>query len=137
MIHFEVNWKSFATPACVYIININTTAIDCLWFVTLDTLHIVTLHTGAAMLCRFISRRVRVTGKAGSRRRLSVAGSHVARAGETGFLPISTGKASNYIVVTLHNLACSSVGQTLVLGGSNIVMSTLLFSVSWIQLNMF
>ena len=33
--------------------------------------HIVTLHTGAAMLCRFISRRVCVTGEAGSRRRLS------------------------------------------------------------------
>ena len=46
------------------------------------------------MLCRFISRRVRVNGEAGSRRRLSVAGSHLARAGEGGFLPISAGKAS-------------------------------------------
>ena len=76
------------------IININTTAIDCLWFVTLDKLHIVTLYTGAAMLCHFNSRRVRITGEAGSRRCLSVAGSQVARVGKAGFLPISAGKAS-------------------------------------------
>ena len=38
----------------------------------------LTLHTGTAMLCRrpFISRRVRVTCEAGSRRSVSVASSH-------------------------------------------------------------
>ena len=37
-----------------------------------------TLLTGAAMfyVCRFISRRVSLTGEAGSNRRVSVAGSH-------------------------------------------------------------
>ena len=38
--------------------------------------------------------RRQVANEAGSRRRVSVAGSHV-RAGESGFLPISAGKASN------------------------------------------
>ena len=55
------------------------------------------------MLCRrFISRRVRVTGEAGSRRRLSVAGSHGARA---GFLPILAGKASLEYLLDLWRAA--------------------------------
>ena len=58
------------------------------------------------MLCRFISRRVRVTGEACSRRRLRVAGSHVARAGEADFLPISAWKAS--LLNNFHELRLDS-----------------------------
>ena len=92
LMNWRTNWVGYLKLVWLIIININTIAIDCLWFVMLDTLHIVTLHTGATLLCRLISRRVCVTG---SHRRLSVAGSHMARAGEAGFLPISAGKASN------------------------------------------
>ena len=47
----------------------------CDWLSLVCLLSNLPLLTGAAMLC-FISRRVSVAGKAGSRRRLSVAGFH-------------------------------------------------------------
>ena len=45
-----IKYRKIRVLKQVSIININTTAIDCLWIVTLHMLHTVTLHTSAAML---------------------------------------------------------------------------------------